>query len=106
MPWLWRQKATGGIVIAQVERIAAAGTIHPLSQVKVPGALVDAVVVAKPENHHQSNDTVYEPAFTGELRKPVDSIDAMELNERKVIARRGAFELGQNVLVNLGVGRA
>ena len=96
-------KSQGGIVIAQVERVAAEGTIHP-HQVKVPGALVDAVVVAKPENHHQSNDTVYEPAFAGELRKPVDSIDATELNERKVIARRGAFELGQDVLVNLGVG--
>ena len=40
-------------------------------------ALVDAVVVAKPENHHQSNDTAYEPAFTGELRRPMDSIAVM-----------------------------
>jgi propionate CoA-transferase len=96
-------KSQGGVVIAQVERVAAAGTIHP-HQIKVPGALVDAVVVAKPENHHQSNDTVYEPAFTGELRRPMDSITALELNERKIIARRGAFELGQDVLVNLGVG--
>lgn len=96
-------KSQGGKVIAQVERLAAAGTIHP-HQIKVPGALVDAVVVAKPENHHQSNDTAYEPAFTGELRRPMDSIAVMELNERKVIARRGAFELGPDVLVNLGVG--
>lgn len=96
-------KSQGGKVIAQVERVAAAGTIHP-HLVKVPGALVDAIVIAKPENHHQSNDTVYEPAFTGELRRPMNSIAALELNERKVIARRGAFELGANVLVNLGVG--
>ena len=96
-------KSQGGTVIAQVERLAAAGTIHP-HQVKVPGALVDAVVVAKQENHHQSNDTVYEPAFTGELRKPMSSLASMDLNERKIIARRGAFELGRNVLVNLGVG--
>lgn len=96
-------KSQGGIVIAQVERVTAAGTIHP-HQVKVPSALVDVVVVAQPKYHHQSNDTVYEPAFTGEVRKPMAEVGAMELNERKVICRRGAMELGRDVLVNLGVG--
>ena len=96
-------KSQGGIVIAQVERLTAAGAIHP-HQVKVPGQFVDVVVVAQPEYHHQSNNTVYEPAFTGEVRKPLAEVSAMELNERKVICRRGAMELGKDVLVNLGVG--
>ena len=42
---------SSGIVIAQVERIAERGTLHPRS-VKVPGVLVDAVVLATDPAHH------------------------------------------------------
>src|ERR1700736_6294099 len=44
---------SGGIVIAQGERVAESGSLNP-SQVKVPGVLVDCVVVARPENHWQT----------------------------------------------------
>ena len=96
-------KNSKGLVIVQVERIAAAGTLNP-RHVKIPGALVDCVVVAAPEHHGQTYATAYNPAFSGELRAPVDRIAPLPLDERKVIARRCAFELPLGGVVNLGIG--
>ena len=96
-------KASGGIVIAQVERVAAQGTLAP-QHVKVPGCLVDFIVVAKPEYHWQSNDDFYDPSLCGAMRRPLGSLPAMELSERKIIARRGAMELCPEAVVNLGIG--
>ena len=79
---------SGGVVIAQVERIAERGTLHP-RQVKVPGVLVDAVVVAiDPAHHMQTFVEPYNPAFSAEIRVPMESVLPMGLGERKIIARR------------------
>ncbi len=94
---------SGGVVIAQVERIAKAGSLHP-RQVRIPGTLVDAVVVARPEHHRQTYGTPYSPAFAAEIQVPLDSIAALPLDERKVIARRCALELPVDGVVNLGIG--
>jgi propionate CoA-transferase len=95
---------SGGIVIVQVERIAERGSLNP-RQVKIPGVLVDCVVVAeKPEYHMQTFAEPYSPAFAGEIRVPASTIAPMPMSERKIIARRAALELAANSVVNLGIG--
>ncbi len=93
----------GGLVIAQVERIAELGSL-PSRQVKIPGIFVDCVVIAPQQHHQQTYATPYSAAFSGEFRAPVDDIAQIPLDARKVIARRAAFELPVNGVVNLGIG--
>jgi propionate CoA-transferase len=93
----------GGLVIVQVERIADSGALSP-KDVRIPGVLVDCVVVSAPEHHTQTWGTQYSPALSGELRVPLSSIPPLELSVRKVIARRAAMELRPNSVVNLGIG--
>jgi propionate CoA-transferase len=94
---------SGGVVIVQVERLAEAGSLNP-RLVRIPGVMVDCVVVAPPEGHWQTFATPYSPAFSGEVRVPMKSMPPMPMGPRKVIARRAAFELRPNSVVNLGIG--
>jgi propionate CoA-transferase len=96
-------KNSNGIVIAQVERIAERGSL-PARQVKIPGILVDCIVVAQPHEHRQTVTTQYSGAYAGEFRAPHASLVSTALNERKIIARRAAFELPPNGIINLGIG--
>src|SRR6266702_3881130 len=74
----------GGLVIAQVKRLAAAGSLRP-HDVVVPGVLVDVIVVAP--DQMQTTHTPYEPAISGEI-----------------VARRVAMELRDGDAVNIGFG--
>lgn len=94
---------SGGFVIVQVERIAERGSLNA-RDVKIPGILVDCVVKAPAEHHWQTFAEVYNPAFSSEIRVPMQSLPAMEMSDRKIIARRAAFELRGNSVVNLGIG--
>jgi propionate CoA-transferase len=94
---------SGGLVIVQVERIAERGSLNP-RQVKIPGILVDRIVVAAPEHHAQTFGTVYSAAFASEMRVPETDADSISLGVRKVIARRAAMELEAHSVVNLGIG--
>jgi len=96
-------KNSRGFVIAQVERVCAPGELSA-RDVVVPGVMVDCVVVAEPQNHHQTYGTAYNPAFAGEYKVALDMLAPMPLDERKVIARRAAFELPMGGVVNLGIG--
>ena len=94
-------KRCGGIVVVQVKRMARRGSLHP-KMVKIPGILVDLVVVAPAQE--QTFLTPYSPAYSGELRIPVDDIPVLKLDARKVVARRGALELFPRAVCNLGSG--
>ncbi len=94
---------SGGFVIVQVERIADRGTLNA-RQVKIPGILVDCVVVSQPQYHWQTFGETYSPSFSAEIRVPMQSITPMPMSDRKIIARRAAFELQANSVVNLGIG--
>jgi propionate CoA-transferase len=96
-------KNSNGFVIVQVERIAEHGTLNARN-VKIPGILVDCVVLSRPENHWQTFATPYNPAFSCEIKIPMQSIPPMDMSERKIISRRAAFELKANMVVNLGIG--
>jgi propionate CoA-transferase len=97
-------KACGGKVICQVERVVQNGCIHPM-MVKVPKVVVDAIVVAKPENHWQVPFGVqYDPSLCGETRIPLKNVNGLPMSERKVICRRCAMELVPEAVVNLGIG--
>jgi propionate CoA-transferase len=96
-------KNSSGFVIVQVERIADRHTLRA-RDVKIPGIMVDCVVVAKPEYHWQTFAEAYNPSFSGETRIPVQSMAPMPMSDRKIIARRAAFELKANCVVNLGIG--
>ncbi len=96
-------KNSGGMVIVQVERIADRGTLHA-RQVKIPGILVDYVVVSEPANHWQTFGDCYHPARSCEIRIPLQSLPIMAMSARKIIARRAAFELRAGSIVNLGIG--
>ena len=93
----------GGLVVVQVQRIAESGSLKP-KDVKIPGILVDCVVLSTPAHHSQTWGTQYSAAMSGELRVPMSSIAPLKLDQRKVIARRAAMELRPNSVLNLGIG--
>jgi propionate CoA-transferase len=103
LPAAMAAKNSRGFVIAQVERIAQAGSLDA-RRVQVPGILVDCVVLAEPENHRQTYGVAHNGAFSGQFRVPMDRIAPLPLDERKVMARRAALELPMGGVVNLGIG--
>jgi acyl CoA:acetate/3-ketoacid CoA transferase len=91
----------GGLVIAQVKRVTAAGSLQP-HEVRVPGHLVDLVVVDP--DQMQTTETPYDPAISGQVMRPWDSFALAEHGVEKVVARRAAMELSAGQTANLGFG--
>ena len=92
---------SGGIVIVQVRNLVESGTLDPRI-VKVPGVLVDAVVVHPGQRLSFSTDR--DASLCGAERVPAGGLPAFALSERKVIARRAAAALRQGDIANLGFG--
>lgn len=94
-------RTQGGLVIAQVKRMTAAGSLRP-RDVHVPGHLVDRIVLAPDQK--QTTETDYDPAISGEVMRPWSSFSLARHGVEKVIARRAAMELRAGMTANLGFG--
>ena len=92
---------SGGKVIAQVRTAVERGTLSARS-VRVPSAIVDAVVVDPAQS--QSYEIVYDPTISGERHGPVPRDPAAPFTVRQVIARRAAEELSDDAVINYGFG--
>ena len=91
-----------GLVIAEVKRMARRGSLSP-QLVRVPGILVDAVVVS-PEAWQIHGVERYNPAVSGELRAPRGQAPPVTLDERMLVARRAAMALRPGAVLNIGFG--
>ncbi len=97
-------KNSGGITIAQVEKIVPEKTLNPWL-IKIPGIFVDVIVIADRKYHQQTFAEEYNPAYSGESRISLELIlGKMALDERKIICRRAMMEIKPGNIVNLGIG--
>jgi propionate CoA-transferase len=101
LPIAQAAKNHGGIVIAQVERIV--DRIADPKSVRVPGVLVDYVVVADAAHHAQTFGEQFNAAYVTAANGHT-SVPVMEFSERKIIGRRALQEIRAGAVVNLGIG--
>lgn len=94
---------SGGLVIVQVEKILPDAHFNPWL-VQLPGMLVDVVVVSQPANHPQTFAEQYNPGYCGEAIVPIADRGPVALDERKIVSRRAAMEIGARAIVNIGIG--
>jgi acyl CoA:acetate/3-ketoacid CoA transferase len=95
-------RANGGKVIVQVRRLVAPGDLRP-HDVRVPGVLVDAVVVS-PEQR-QTTHVVYDPTLVGAARLALSDVPTRPENADKIVMRRAMLEArpGQTLAIGFGL---
>ena len=93
---------SGGKVLVQVERVTERHRLSP-QMVKLPGILVDAVVIAQAHNHMQTFGEQYNPAYSGEVTISREHIQ-YEKDVRLILGRIAAQYLKPAAIVNLGIG--
>lgn len=93
----------GGTVIAQVRHLLPHAA--PPMSVKVPGVLVDRVVVAAPEQHDQTFAERDNPAYYRAAgREGPERWPELSAGPRRIIASRACDELKPGAIANLGIG--
>lgn len=96
---------SGGLVIAQVNELLSEPAAP--QRVRVPGILVDRIIVADLHEHEQTFAETYNPAYCSAIpaNEPVwAKLEPLPMDERRVIAARTCDELPENAIVNLGIG--
>lgn len=108
---------SGGLVIVQVKGVRQGCSVQP-DQIRIPGVLVDYVVVASEDQHWQTYGEKFNPAYTGSAVRVIEHrrhkpVQAPPLNAKRIIARRALLELHRRshrsarrtpLVVNLGIG--
>lgn len=95
---------SGGVVIAQVDRIVKKGTI-PAKEVFLHGFMVDYLVEGRPEYSMQSFETdAFRPEIAGLADVPAAGFAPLAMGPRKICCRRAIMELQPDSLINLGIG--
>jgi len=95
--------ASGGLVLAQVRRLLD----HPAAphQVRVPGILVDRVVLADADEHALAFAELADPSFSRAIPPgPAATLPPMPWDERRIIAQRACDELRVGAIANIGIG--
>lgn len=104
-PWNAMAAAnSGGEVFVQVKRVAQNGTLDPQG-VRIPRFYTDVVCEVDPERHLQTGKQVYDPGYSGEIRRAVDeSYPHLPFGPKKVVARRALLEMTSGDSGNVGAG--
>ena len=100
---------SGGVVIVQVRGLVEHGQLGA-RDVRIPAALVDAVVVAP--DQPQCHAFFYDPSISGQRRALTTLTDSSQPgptdndkpDPRALIAQRAAQELFENAVINFGFG--
>ncbi|MEZ5534596.1 MAG: CoA-transferase [Thiolinea sp.] len=92
---------SGGKVIVQVRERVAAGSLGA-RQVRIPAAMVDAIVVDP--GQQQGYEIVYDPTISGQEHRPEARPERPPFSVRQVVAQRAKLELEEGAVINYGFG--
>lgn len=95
-------KASGGRVIAQVRKIVPRRS-RKIHDVRIPGELVDHVVVAT-EPVMMTTDVAYDDRYLGGQILPEKAVDRLSFGPDKIVARRARAEVRPGVTTIFGFG--
>ena len=98
---------SGGIIIAQVEEVCGSEELA-LNDIRVPGILIDFVVISEKSHHWQTYGTQYNAGFVSrpQATEPYRDISEPIPLAKRIIAQRALMEIEHfdEPVVNLGIG--